>query len=82
MINNMLYRNTRPLVILGAVVLVMLLAGCGYGENQMPDNGLSRKDFSVLCLDGVEYYARNVGPRTYMAARIDKDTLMPSRCAR
>lgn len=26
--NNMLYRNTRPLVILGALILTMMIAGC------------------------------------------------------
>lgn len=65
----------KVLIILAAVAL----SGC-------VDNGvygrLTSKDFSIVCLDGVEYYVRapRGSYRRMMAVRIDSETLQPATC--
>jgi hypothetical protein len=36
--------------------------------------------FETICLDGVEYWVRAAGNGSYLATRIDPETLQPRRC--
>jgi hypothetical protein len=66
---------------LGLFFLV-LLTGCSkenIGAN--PDSlTLTSRDFSIQCLQGVQYYVRVFGYKGYMAVVIDSETLQPKRC--
>lgn len=58
-----------------------MLTGCKL-ENNLEGHGrdFNSSDFEVLCLNGVEYYARSAGNKGYMSVRIDSETLLPARC--
>ena len=71
--------------IIAILALAVILTGCN------PRNGHtasveSRKAnipedyFVAVCLDGVEYWMRETGHLSYLAPRIDPETLMPARC--
>ena len=66
------------------VILVLAaafsLVGCGKSSNAVPNNHYSTNDFSVHCLNGVEYYIRVVPRIGMMAVKINPNTLLPSTC--
>jgi hypothetical protein len=66
-----------------ALSLALALSACA------PSNGFSADDyadsedlFSTICLDGVEYWVRAAASKSYLAVRIDPETLQPRRCTK
>lgn len=57
-----------------------LLTGCKFENKVDLSDNWSERDFTVVCLSGVEYYIRAIYGKAYMAVKIDKDTLHPVRC--
>jgi hypothetical protein len=66
---------------ISVLAALILLAGCG------PINDFDKNDyfgneplFETICLDGVEYWIRALGHKSYLAPRIDPKTMMPRAC--
>lgn len=60
-----------------------LMVGCGYKpDNRVEESTLNEADFSIVCLDGIQYYIRSVPYKAYMSVKIDPDTLQPGTCER
>ena len=64
------------------VATLLILVGCSrehFGVTPQ-DTSMNEQHFSAQCLNGVEYYIRTQGYKGYMAVKINKETLQPSRC--
>lgn len=66
--------NKLKLMFVGAAAL--MLVGC----NVISDGYYTAENFSVICLDGTEYWIRMAGHQGYMAVRIDRETRQPKTC--
>lgn len=62
------------------VLLALCITACGKGPNILDRLHYTEEDFTVLCLDNVQYWARAAGSRSYMTAKIDPVTLKPMNC--
>lgn len=65
------------------VVTVVIIIAIFFGYRIMlgnPDSKWGREDFTVICVDGVQYYTKTIGYRGFMAVAIDNTTLMPLEC--
>ena len=58
-----------------AAPLIVLLTGCN-GDTESNTG----RNYSVECVNGVEYLIRAMGNRGYMSPRIDSETLDFIRC--
>lgn len=67
-------------VIFTILAAVAVLSGCSNNQYTENDPYVMTGKFKAVCIDGVEYWIRAIRHKGYLAARINKDTLLPQRC--
>lgn len=72
--------KSKVFVVSVAIVLIVSLALLYRFMLSSPDPKWGREDFTVICVDGIQYYTKTRGYRGFMAVAIDKTTLMPLEC--
>lgn len=66
-----------------AIVIALLVIALIFGilKSQTPTEHSDRSSkFVAVCIGGVEYWERTRGYKGYLAVKINKETLQPTRC--